>query len=144
LSCNFRAVTQCPDQTTKEADVMEDLFRQSTKMMEKMWEPWKEMMANPPWLKQTDIPFTLKWSPWIGTMRSTYEVSMSTWNTVLEQSEEAFMKLLKESPLYSDALGEQVRTLWQAIKTTHRTQHDIIKEHMKQMEALLREREEKP
>ena len=59
---------------------MEDVFRQSTKMMEKMFEPWKEMLVSPPWLKQTEVPFTVKWSPWIGTMRSTYELSMTTWS----------------------------------------------------------------
>jgi hypothetical protein len=74
--------------------------------------------GQPPWLKQRDIPFTLKWSPWIGTLRSAHEVSMSTWKTVLEQREDSFMKLMKESPLYSDALREQVRTIWQAIKKT--------------------------
>ncbi len=81
--------------------------------------------------------------PWIATMRSSYEMSMSTWNTLLEQSEEAFMKLFKNSPMHSDALDEQIRAMWQAVKSTHRTQQELVKEHLKQMEALLKEREEK-
>ncbi len=122
---------------------MEEMFRQSAKMMEKMWEPWKQMAADPPWMKQSELPFIVKWSPWIATMRSSYEVSMSTWNTLLEQSEEVFMKLFKQSPMHNEALDDQIRAVWEAIKSTHQTQQDLVKEHLKQMESLLKEREEK-
>ena len=48
---------------------MKELFDQTTKMMEKSWNLWQEMVEGSPWLKKPEGGFWENWSPWLPTLR---------------------------------------------------------------------------
>lgn len=120
---------------------MRELFEQTTKMMEKSWNLWQQMVEDSPLMKKPEVTFWGKWSPWIATMRSTYEVNMNAWKTFVENSEQTFFKMFKESPLYNESLETQMRGIWDGLKKAQDVQQEAVKEQLSKMEDLLREHE---
>lgn len=118
---------------------MQDFIEQATKVVEKAWEPWKQMMNEPPWLGKPDLSFLERWTPWFETIRANYDVNISAWNSVMARNEELFFKMLEGSPLYSESLESQIRQIWEAAKSAQRTQQDLFKENLKKIENLLKE-----
>ncbi len=118
---------------------MEEWYNQTTKMMEKMWAPWKDMVSDAPWLQKPEASLMGKWGPWIATMRSTYEVNVNLWKTLLDHGEETFFKLFKESPVYSEAMEKQIREVWQELKKAQNSQEEMTKELLEKMEKLLQQ-----
>lgn len=121
---------------------MQDAMDQWTKMMEKMWSPWKSMMTDFPWPVKPDMNFQGKWSNWFGALRSGYEMNVTWWRTFLDQSEQMFFKAFKDSPLRTDALEQQMRDLWASAKKAQHAQQDTVKEQMLKMENLMKDKEE--
>jgi hypothetical protein len=120
---------------------MKELFDQTTQMMEKSWTFWKQMAAKSPLMQSQDASFAGKWSSWISTVRSSYDINMATWKTFIEQSEDAFFRGLKQAPFYNEALEKQFRDLWEGMKKAQNLQYEIIKSQMEKMEELLRKSE---
>ena len=118
------------------------MMDQWTKMMEKMWAPWQKTMSDFQWPLKPEAPFHGKWSSWFAALRSGYEINLSWWQTFMEQSEEMFFKMFKDSPVYSQAVEQQLREFWEGMTKAQKTQTDIVKEQLQRMEALLKEREE--
>lgn len=118
---------------------MQDMFEQMTKTMEKAWEPWKKLMAEPPWLNKPQAPFVGDWADWIGTMRSTFETNMSAWQTFVDRGEETFFKMYKDSPAYNEAAENQMRELWQGVKKAVGTQRELAMDYFSKMESLMKE-----
>ncbi len=120
---------------------MKELFEQTTQMMEKSWDLWKQSLSKSPWVQGADTSFFGKWSAWIAAMRSTCDTNMNTWKSIVEQSEEAFLKTFKQSPFYSEALESQWRELWEGLKKAQSLQQDIIASQLEKMEELLRKKD---
>lgn len=112
------------------------------KSMEKIWQPWMQAPPGVPWMPRPEAPFKGKWAAWIGAMRSSYDVNMSWWQTFVEQSEELFLKMFKDSPMYSPAIEVQIRDYWQNLKELQANQQEAIREQFEKMEALLKECEQ--
>jgi hypothetical protein len=120
---------------------MKELFEQTTQMMEKSWNLWKQSFSGSPWAQDADATFLGKWSSWIAAMRSTCDANMGTWKTFVEQSEETFFKTFKQTPFYTEALESQWRELWSGLKKAQNLQQDIIKGQLEKMEELLKKNE---
>ena len=120
---------------------MKELFEQTTKMMEKSWNLWQKMVEDSPLMKKPEVTFWGKWSPWVATMRSTYEINMSAWKTFVENSEQTFFKMFKESPFYNESLETQMRGIWDGLKKAQELQQEAVKEQLTKMGDLLREHE---
>jgi hypothetical protein len=71
-------------------------------------------------------------------MRATYEMNMGVWKGLVEQSEENFFKLFKQSPFWNDDLEGQMREAWQGLKKAQTSQFDILRTQWEKMEDLLR------
>ncbi len=121
---------------------MKEVFEQWQAGMEKTWSSWQQMMKDVPWMQKPEMPFTGKWSAWISTLRSTYEVNLSWWQTFMDQGEEIFFKMFKESPMYSSQLEEQMREFWQLIKKSQTGFQETVKDQFQKMETLLKEHEQ--
>lgn len=121
---------------------MKDLFDQWTNTMEKMWEPWQQIMTGEPFAQKAEIPFAGNWSSLIAAMRSTYDVNTAWWQTFIDQGEGLFFKMYKESPVYNQAVEERIRESWDTIKKAQATQQNLIKEQFEKIESLLREKDE--
>ncbi len=119
------------------------MMDQWTKMMEKMWTPWSQMMTDFSWMNKADNPFQGKLSTWFAAMRSGYEINVSWWQTFIEQSEEMFFKTFKDSPLYSSSVEQQMREMYEVVKKAQTNQQEIIKEQLSKMENLMKEKEDK-
>ena len=121
---------------------MKDMFEQWTKTMERMWEPWQQMMKDSPLGQKAEIPFADNWRSLIAAMRSTYEVNTAWWQTFMDHGEGLLFRMFKESPLYNDTVEQRMRASWETIKKAHATQQDLIKEQFDKIESVLKEREE--
>jgi len=121
---------------------MKEVFDQWTSMMENMWAPWRRMATDFSWPMKPDTPFHGKWSSWFAAMRSSYEINLSWWQTFMEQSEETFFKMFKDSPAYTQAVEQQLRGLWEVMEKAQKAQTDIVKEQLQRIETLLKEKEE--
>ena len=118
---------------------MKELFDQMTKNMEKSWDQWQNLVSKAPWWQEPEALSMAKWSSWIATTRSTYEVNMSVWKSFVEQSERNFFKMFKKSPVWTENLEAQIRQLWDGLKQAQETQHDLMLKHWKKIEDLLRD-----
>lgn len=120
---------------------MKELFEQWSKMTEKMWDPWKQIMDVPGMFTQEQL-LQGKWSSWFGAMRSSFDVNNAWWNTFMDQWEQVFFKTFKESQFYTRSVEDQLRAMWDVIRKTQKTQVENVKEQMERMEKLLRDGEE--
>ncbi len=120
---------------------MKEFFDQTTKMMENAWENWQRTVGQAPWLKQPQSPPVGSWSSWFATIRSTYDLNMGAWKTMLEHSEEAFFSMLKDSPIHSESFEAQLRQIWATMKTAQEAQHQVIRDGFRQMESMLKEKQ---
>lgn len=121
---------------------MKDMFEQWTKTMEKMWEPWQQLMKDSPLAKKAEIPYKENWRSMIEAMRSSYEVNTAWWQTFIDHCEGLLFRMLKESPLYSEVVEDKMRESLDAIKKAHSTQQVLVREQFDKIESMLKEREE--
>jgi len=120
---------------------MKEMYEQWQAGMEKTWNSWQQMMKDMPWMQKPEMQFPGKWSTWISALRSTYEVNLSWWQTFMDQGEEVFFKMLKESPMHSSQLEEQIREFWHLIRKSQAGFQDTVRDQFQKMENLLREHE---
>ncbi len=121
---------------------MKDMFEQWTRTMEKMWEPWQQMMKDSPLGRNVEVPFSGNWRSLIAAMRSTHEVNTAWWQTFMDNGEGLFFRMFKESPLYNENVEERMRESLDTIKKAQAVQQQLIKEQFDKIESLLKEREE--
>jgi hypothetical protein len=121
---------------------MKEMFDQWQSGMEKMWGSWPQMMKDAPWMQKPDMAFKGKGSAWISIIRSTCEVNLSWWKIFMDQGEEIFFKMLKESPMYNAHLEEQMREFWELIRKSRSGFQETVNDQLDKMEALLKEHEE--
>lgn len=121
---------------------MKELFEQANKTMEQTWDMWRQMVANAPAWQQPETDFMDKWSAWVETARSTYEVNMSTWKVFLEQSEQSFFEMFKKSPMYNEAMEAQLREAWDGLKKAQEQQEEMVKAQLQRMEDMLKKGKE--
>jgi hypothetical protein len=120
---------------------MREIFDQTTQMMERSWDFWKQTFSKSPWVEAPDTTFTGKWSSWITAMRSTYDVNVNTWKTFVEQSERTFFSTFKQAPFYNETLESQWREVWDGLKKAQDLQHEMVKLQLEKMEELLKRKE---
>jgi hypothetical protein len=121
---------------------MKDVFEQWSGTMEKMWEPWQQMMKDTPLMQKAEIPFSGNWSALLSAMRSTFDVNAAWWQTLVDHGEGLFFKMYKESPVYNQAVEQQIRDSWDQIRKAQATQQELIKAQFAKIESMLKEKEE--
>ncbi len=123
---------------------MMESMDQWTKMMEKMSDPWKAMMTNIPSQMKPAVNVQDAWSAWFNAVQSGCEMNATWWRTFMDQSEDMFFKTLKDSPMRTDALEQQMRDLWAGAKKAQHTQQDAIKDQLVKTENLVKEQTAAP
>jgi hypothetical protein len=119
-----------------------EFFEQQMKMMEKTLSAWHDMLAEPPWLKKQGMPLGESWRAWLAGLRSVSEVGTGAWKTFVDQGEEAFFKMLKESRNYSQSVESQLKENWEALKKAQKAQKDATEEFLQKLESLIVKKEE--
>ncbi len=120
---------------------MKELFEQMTRTMEKTWDQWQQLVSKAPMWQEPEALKLGKWSSWIATTRSAYEVNLSLWRNFIDQSEKSFFKLFKQSPIWTETLDAQIREVWDGIKKAQETQFQLVMNQWKKMEDLLKDAE---
>lgn len=123
---------------------MRDIFEQSTKMIEKSWKLWQQTVEDSPWMKTPKTTFWGDWTPWIANMRTAYETQLSTWQKIVQRSEESFFKMFKDSPVYDTRLEIQMRRFWEGLREAYEAQGEAVKDQLQRMEDLLAQQEKPP
>lgn len=117
---------------------MQEVLSQAAKMMDSVWEPWRQLAENPPWVDKSQQALQYGWSTWISNMRTAYDANMAVWNSVASQSEKVFFRMLKESPWYSSELENEIREITDSIKNARTTQMELVKENFDRIETLIK------
>ncbi|MFC1836912.1 hypothetical protein ACFL2Q_19665 [Thermodesulfobacteriota bacterium] len=120
---------------------MKELFEQTTKFMEQTWDQWQQAIQKAPWMGDQEGSFAGKWGSWIATTRSACDTNMNLWKTFMEQSEENFFKMWKQSPLWNESVESQMRELWDGLKKAQDSQQDFVKSQLEKMEELMQPKE---
>ena len=120
---------------------MLDVLEQPIKMMQKTTAFWQEMASGAPWMRKPGTTSMDFWGQWIAGMRSAGELNMNALKVLVENSEEVFFKMFKESQLYTQSLEEQLRENWGALKKAQKAQQKAAEELLVRIEDLLKKEE---
>lgn len=119
-----------------------ELFEQPIKMMERTTALWQEMLNSSPWLKKPESAATDFWGPWISGLRSANELNCSACRILMEQGEDLFFRMLKESKLYSQTMESQIRERWETVKKTQNAQREAMESLLGKIESVVTTKEE--
>jgi hypothetical protein len=117
---------------------MENVFDQTRNMIQKTWEPWRELMTNARWGREATTGFQ-NWKPVLEAARADCEIGMTAWNSMMDNNGELFFTLFRQAPLYSEAVEDRLRGVWEGVRSMRKTQQDILLDNFKQAESLLKE-----
>lgn len=117
---------------------MENVFEQTKNMYQRSWEPWRDLATNMSWGKDPAMGLeNLK--PVLETARADCEIGMSAWNSVMDKNGELFFTLFRQAPIYSEAMEERLRGVWEGVRSLRKTQQTILLDNLKQAESFLKE-----
>ncbi|MGB6066967.1 MAG: hypothetical protein WBG50_19350 [Desulfomonilaceae bacterium] len=85
-----------------------DAYEQMTKMNTEIMEYWRKAVSDMPW-PGPGFATVENANPWMEMMRSGYQMSVSSWNQMMDQSLEMLLKSLKETRSYRQAMEKQIR-----------------------------------
>jgi len=131
--------TQIQTEDKKET-AMQEVFEEATKNMEKLFEPWKQMMeGNYGMLKGTEMAKLSKCSPWIGKIKEAYDAQISVMDSFSDQTEEFLSDAIKATPFKSEEMESGFKEIMQNLRSQNKTRQDLIRDNLSRMENLFKE-----
>lgn len=131
--------TQIQTEPKKETE-MQEVFEEATKNMEKLFEPWKQMMeSNYGLLKATDIAKLSKCSPWIGRVKDAYDAQVTIMDSFTDQTEEFISEVIKVTPFKSEEMASGFKEVMQNLRSQNKTRQDLVRDNLNRMENLFKE-----
>lgn len=119
---------------------MQEVFEEATKNMEKLWEPWKQMMeGNFSMIKGTEFAKLGKCSPWIGKVKEAYEANITVWDSFADQTETLLADMMKITPFKTDEMQTGFKEMMQNLRSQNKTRQDLIRDNLERMENLCKE-----
>lgn len=115
-------------------------MEQWTNITKSMGDSLASMMTGFPLGVKPPMNMQGAWSLWLEAAQAGYEMNVTWWRTFMNQSEEMFFQALKESPMRTDALEQQMRELWASVKKAQQAQQDTIKEQLLKTEVGVKEK----
>ena len=123
---------------------MEKMFEQTTKMMEQAYEQWRAMIGDSPFFpKAGGAVFQNNMAKWIESMNSAYASNMEAWNKLIQQNEELFFKMFRQSPVYNETAENTMRDAWSEIVKAQKTYQDLVRESLATIENSLKVSQDK-
>lgn len=123
---------------------LHEAYDQMFKMNNEIMDYWRKMMSETPWMGGTQSFMGENMDPWLKAMRSGYQMSLSGWNTLMDQSLEIFLKSLRETRNYRQSMEQQIRDNWEELKNTQLTQQEKTREFFGNLADFLKEEAEPP
>jgi hypothetical protein len=121
---------------------MLEVFEQPIKMMQKTTAFWRDMAAGAPWMKKPEASVLDFWNHWLTGVRSANELNMNAWKVLVENTEDAFFKMFKESQAYSESMEQQLRENWGILKQAQKAQQKAAEDFLVSIQNLLKKQEE--
>lgn len=123
---------------------MDKMFEQTTKMMEQACEQLRTTIGDSPFFPKTGrVAFQNNMTKWIESMNSTYASNMEAWNKLIQQNEELFFKMFRQSPVYNETAENTMRDAWSTIVKAQKAHQDVVRESLAIIENSLKESQEK-
>ena len=123
---------------------LQEAYDQMARMNNEIMNYWRKVMSETPWIAGSQFSKGENWNPWLETMRSSYQMSLSSWHTIMDQSLEMFLESLKETRKYRQTLENQIRQNWEELKNAQQTQQERTREFFGNLASFLREDGESP
>jgi hypothetical protein len=119
---------------------MQEVFEEATKNMEKMFEPWKQMMENNyGMMKGSDLVKLSKCSPWIGKIREAYDAQVNVMDSFTDQTEEFIFDVIKATPFKSEEMESGFKEIVHNLRSQNKTRQDLVRDNLNRMENLFKE-----
>ncbi len=115
-----------------------DAYEQMTKMNTEIMEYWRKAVSDMPW-PGPGFATVENANPWMEMMRSGYQMSVSSWNQMMDQSLEMLLKSLKETRSYRQAMEKQIRQNWEELKSVQQNQEQKTREFFGNLANFLKE-----
>jgi hypothetical protein len=111
---------------------MDDILDQMTKMNQNMGELWRNMMSGSRWT--TDYTNAAQsWNPMLEAMKSSYQVSLTSWTNMMEQSLDNLFKTYSGSQIYRQVIEKQIRDAWEIADKVGSNQERNVREFLSAM-----------
>lgn len=123
---------------------LHEAYDQMFKMNNEIMDYWRKMMSETPWMGASQSFMGESLDPWLKAMRSGYQMSLSRWNMLMDQSLEIFLKSLRETRNYRQSMEQQIRDNWEELKNTQLTQQEKTREFFGNLANFLKEEAEQP
>jgi hypothetical protein len=118
---------------------MYDAYERMIKMNTEIMEHWGKALSDMPWMKGSAFSTSESWNPWVEALRSGYQIGVSNWNNIMDQSLEVFLKSLRETKSYRQTLEQQIRDNWEELKKGQQNQQEKVRQFFGNLADLLRE-----
>ncbi len=115
-----------------------DAYEQMTKMNTEIMDYWRKAVSDMPW-PGPGFAMGENVNPWMEMMRSGYQMSVSSWNQMMDQSLEMLLKSLKETRSYRQAMEKQIRQNWEELKSVQQNQEQKTREFFGNLANFLKE-----
>ncbi len=119
---------------------MQEVYEEATKNMEKLFEPWKQMMENNYGMfKGSEIAKLTKCSPWIGKIKEAYDAQVTVMDSFTEQTEVLISDMIKANPFKSEEMESGFKEMMQNLRSQNKTRQDLVRDNLNRMENLFKE-----
>lgn len=115
---------------------MKELLEQTTAAMDKTWDMWQQMFVKAPWWEAPKTMSLKSWSDWFSSMRTTYEMNAGLWKSFVDQGEENFFRLFKQSPFWNESIEGQMREAWAGLRKAQDSQIEVLRAQWQRLEDL--------
>jgi hypothetical protein len=118
---------------------MQNVFERSMKSMQQSWEQWQKMMSEMAfWPKTGQEAAKEAMTQWLHNMKSVFTSSAEAWNNFLNQTEETFSKMYKQSPMYSSDAEKSIQEAWEDMRKARETYQAIVKDSLEKIEQSVK------
>lgn len=111
---------------------MDDILEQMTKMNQNVGELWRNMMSGSPWTPDYSNA-AQSWNPMLEAMKSSYQVSLTSWTNMMEQSLDNLFKTYSGSQIYRQVIEKQIRDAWEIADKVGSNQERNVREFLSAM-----------
>jgi len=121
------------------------MHEQINKMNRDIMQLWDKMYSDMmmPWMGEWQSNWEDSWKRWFETFRSGYEMSVSNWNRMMEQSLGLYFKSYQKSKDYREVFENQLKQSWESVKETQQTQEQKTKEFLGNIKEIISQEERK-
>jgi hypothetical protein len=117
----------------------EMMIERIEKMNKDMMAVWDKLYGDMmiPQMDELQSLWEANWNRWFETVRFSYEMGVSNWNKIMEQSLDVWFKSYQKSKNYSESVEGQIRQSWESLKKTQHGQEEKTREILGNINTII-------